>query len=362
MTLNAQFIVRYAVISVLILQLIFALYNVFLLPAQGWDVLDWWAYAAHWLIESDDLTGGPFFYHDRHPATVPMFLSSLAKLATLVGVRPLWALCWLLLFIGIILIAVHYCKIQRLDASDCLPAVLALILIPISENHSMIAGYTEMLVAGVMVLGCSFIMAACDKGSIPLLIFGVYIAGLMIFIRNTGLAYFIIILFGVGFSYLSDSASKSRLFDFVIVRILWICAPALIFLAVAAVVANIFEAVELFGVQLILKPPHALDLFKNIIFAFATNLSFSVAFLSILFLIYGVITSIEITRSSWFICQVLILGFSVVTSIQFSEYGSRISAYDSDTGYSRFIMPVMVCSSLLAPRCSIFLRQRGERA
>lgn len=347
------------IIAALLLILIaWNLYALTLQPAAGWDVLDHWAKEAKRFVyyRTDAGIYVPFDYWDKHPLTGSMLLAWFAWVVARFdgAVSPM--IGWFGIQLSFLLVVFGFSLYQT---RSCLVAVLASYIamsIPLTENHSLIAGYMELpLLVSVASSAALLAIGYQEKRKV------VWITALLpilfaLLLKNIGLVFGFLVIIAFAAAWVRTYISTKLQLQILV------ALTALIF-----VMANIGFELQL-GWQPVGYDPHerklilgghrlALSLlpltdFLSIeVTSRLLNLSFSTSFLSFMVLIFFIETSERnrgtvVTR---FMCSLIALGFLVLVMSLFTNIGYNHANPGSDTGHSRFTVSFISIVALLLP-------------
>ena len=90
------------------------------------------------------------------------------------------------------------------EAALRLTAVMALAAVPLLENHTLLAGYGESWIAGVLLLSAIVMCAAVVRNSALLICIGIVIAAVSVAVKNSGAFYFFALLIPIGCLFLKQ--------------------------------------------------------------------------------------------------------------------------------------------------------------
>lgn len=329
--------------------IIAATYQHLLLPVQGWDVIDFWGHYAQWtLMEPDSLPQST----KPHPVTIVLIQAWAAWCAHENGVSTMILAPWLFITISLGLGLYGYALWASQSQVFASFLVYCFLALPLIENHMLIAGYAEIFLTATCVISVIWLQLSLSTNSLIYAATGMTSALLAIFIKNTGLFYCAAIIF----SYMSALLFlKSK--------------RLLVLLGAGAFVTVTYSlifgfSIDYFGLNLSLfmsgdswvlraagwTMPFSYnglgEVLRNEKYSLLVNMSFGViallAILSFLFMKKNIGVSYIIITS-------LFLLFMLGMSQLFFDYGFKHAIPASDTGNSRFTLPLVGVLFLLLP-------------
>lgn len=335
-------------------------------PADGWDVLDFWAPIAASYVDHVVAADLPFamvncrspgfdctvfsesFY--RHPPTLTYLLGFFSWAAYETSWTN-WIGLWGLITLSITLVVWGWCFYASENAYIAAFAALLLVFgMPLVENHFFLPGYSAIPLATSYLLALVFMAFgfARDRMDWRFFLVGVGFAVSCAFFRNTGVILSLVSLACAAFTLLLNKK----------ILLAAIIAVSLI----AAVTFGVYGFdIKAFDMHFAYKPEGRILYFGGKVLSFESdfsasvvasevrgkflNSSFSMAALFVLL----VIPSFYRSREFLFLWVSFSVFYLALFLIQFSDYGSAISMPGSDTGISRMSIPAYMQVVLLLP-------------
>ena len=326
-----------------------ATYQHFVLPVQGWDVIDFWSYYAHWTLMEPS---SPPQSTKPHPITIVLLQSWSAWCSQESGSSNMIMAPWLFIAINIGIGLYGYSLLISQSKVFSALMLYCLLTIPLLENHTLIAGYAEIFLSATCVLSVIWFLLSLFENSLVYAAFGVVTACLAVFIKNTCLFYSaaLILTYACTQLYL-----RNRRLSLLV---------GLLFLLCSAYLLALGFSVEYFGLKLSLEVQdeswvlHAAgwempfvynglsDVIRNEIYSLLLNMSFIVIPVTSVLIIFLLKGNREI-QGLFLHCSVLLL--MLAASQLFFDYAFKHAVPSSDTGNSRFSLPLIAISVLLLP-------------
>lgn len=342
------------------------LYSLYALPAFGWDVLSFWASkVGEFVAAYNNGTDTPTYSirEHRHPPTVILLQSGVMYLTA--GNTTLPAVLPFLLFLCVVLFIPLKMPMSQRIMAGCLLAALALSAAPLLANHYQIYGYAEVYIGTSMLLALILWQRGycSDKGWMYYL-FAMLCALLPMIIKNTGALYTAVALLsflvvGVCSSGLSK-VTKFSIFGCLVaastIPVITIWNLSWTSTWMASEFSNDVASRTLWfgGYPLQFSDVGFVAVFRSIIQALFVNQSFGVLFMAYLFVFSLAISARRGTElkeheySVLLVCVCAAFTWAAFTIPQLVfERVYAFSAPGTDTGYSRFLIPVAMLSPIL---------------
>ena len=357
-----------ACFSTLLALLVFAvLYQTTNMPTQAWDVLDFWArVSADFLLYSLHLPDVGFQYAHRHPPTAAL-VAAWAPLTGSLMQLPIYPyLPWFLLWLSLGLVVYGFARLLGHNGSLAILITCGSMTIPLLEMHVNGPGYAELLILISVVSSSAVIALSVYPFNWRLMFIGILLAVSVLFTKNIALFYFSVLILPAVFVLIGEFSPTIR-------RIIGICVFALGVLVWWAwrnqlsisIAGNLvgFDWREGFlfgGWFLSLVQPSFGDVAAILLQAWLFNLSFGISIS-----LFGVLAYYSFFMNIGSPCRMtnyLLLCFffgicGAVISF-FTDYGLRYAMPGSDTGNSRFSLPLV---PILFLAISSVLRMEGTK-
>lgn len=337
----------------------FSVYQQLLLPAFGWDSLDFCVVMAkHYLYSDATLQGAtePFAYSHYQPITAILIAAYSGYTGSLSDNNQAILLPWLVEWLTIMMVV--YGLINHVSERPKLALLFAYICgaIPLLENHMLVAGYAEMWLTGVITASAALIVAGLRRDSIVMIITGSLVSLLTLTLKNTGAAYCAALLAPLLLILIFKTVGKWgwALLAVIILPVTWLLSKGFdITIAGNRLALSLESSVRLdFAgrVWLFTKHPVA-DVAWNEFYAFAINSSFSIwlpAFILAMVLwlqtIYprARITGKDVSAEVFVFMSTLAILFALAASQLLTDYGFDHATPHYDTGNSRFTLPAII--------------------
>lgn len=315
-----------------------------LLPVHGWDTLDLWAPQALEIIAFQQDPDLVFENRSYHPATLSRIMSWSAVASSSFH-QPTSQWPWFLMWLSVWLVTYGFSRAQ--GASGLMSAIVAYVAlsIPLLENHSLIIGYGGLPVAVGLMSSCAFFALAQKTSSHFFIIIGVVCALSVVPLKNTGPFYMLVAIAGWIFSMAHNRSFFNALILFVsCIFLLWIFSWVGFSFRLFTHTFSYDPATNtiLFGGKLlqIINTPVA-QIFSNQFTSWFIHSSFGILFVAYFILMFFRFFSGSTFQPSLaLVSYCFLFGIVGLMASQFTEYGLNHSLPGSDTGLSRFTMPI----------------------
>ena len=343
-----------ALSSVGLLLLVFAAFFQLFNVASGWDVLGHWTGFPHHFLENAQDPTAITRYHHRHPITLKLvaawsgWAASTGQLS-LAALLP-WFLFWLS---GAMSIWSLGSQLAPRDYYRHI-AVIAYLTVPLLENHAHLSGYGELPLSVFFVQAMSAGILFLRFGGLPYLILFGAILFCVATMKNTGVFYLGVLVFG--FIFARPCKNKPRK--------TFLSAVALLLLS-GVLFKNLESVLELARIQYLhveetlvfagrvvtFSDQYLGDVIANEVFALFVQLSFSVLPLLylatcgyVLFCRKALLYFLPELRFLILVLTATLIGLCVS---QFTDHGFNNAVVGNDTGNSRFHLPFAAAAPLL---------------
>ena len=344
-------------------------------PTAGWDVLDYWAKkASHFVDHSSSEFSKPYSFRDsfrhvsRHPLTLNLvhawhlWATTVVKDVSNLSITP-----WSLALLSIFLVTSGACIFITKSAAVGIIAGLMTLTMPLLENHALIGGYTEVWVSIGLTSSIAWLLVAKAEDDRTLFLIGIFLSVTIVFLRNTGFVYALIPVSSLALAKVLDWVSKESLYlnrhQFLT---LLVSLLAVVFLAAVLIlyrVANVDFDIVFAGRVLSLALPDVNHVFMSEFNSKILNQSFSVSFLIVFVAVFSMLfdSSRWTSRSVELIASAQTIGFMLLLLSLFTDHGLRHALPGSDTGHSRFSIPVFCLTPMLFAALIQLLSQSGRK-
>ncbi|MDA7585502.1 hypothetical protein N9V92_06780 [Luminiphilus sp.] len=339
---------------VLCLYLFIDLYHLFLVPLQAWDGLDFWAQHSYAFgVHAVDGHATSYAFEQRHPLTLSASMGYSAIFGALTNFDG-WKLGWILPSLSGFLILIGLGRTLQFDIFSRSTSVLLLLTLPLLENHLLGPSYSEPVMVAISV-GISAMICLGLATRANLWVLGGFLClPAFMLIRNTGPFYAAVFLAG-GALFLLLYSSKSVRFAVATVCMAFVLSLMSVCYVECSIESLNFSAAIgdgtiTLGTKALSFGERSLDevLWAEFV-AYIVNSSYSVLLLVLAISCvstlcwggggYGV--PLKKSRAQAFLeCSILIGGLGLLVSL-FSEYGANHGFPDTDTGHSRFLLPIL---------------------
>ncbi len=334
----------------LFLLVIFLTYSISLLPISSWDFLSFWGVKANDLIEHiDSSTGKSFTYNHPHPITL-VAIAAWAGIANAQGASyPALASIWAMLACSTLGGIFVYAKMRGCSIFSASLCSLLLLTMPLYENHLLLAGYAELPLITLTTLATIWFVIGRDSSNQILIVLAILLASIAIYTKNTGFFYGGSIISAHFLSLLCEKVGNRFAIPLktAFIRVILVLASLFCSSMLAMLFLDIrLDDINLAGYASFTQPATHLML-KNIFSALVEKGSFSVS--TLLFSIYLLTISVSprITTTNIFLTFLCLIYFLGAIAIQFTDHGSEFGAWNSDTSYTRVLLPMLALAPLL---------------
>lgn len=348
--------------TIITLLLLYAGYSVFIslnVPAYGWDALDYWSRFAAKFVAHSTTDPTPRLFYDQspiHPHTASFILAWSSWCGAQYGgsLSLAWSVPWLGFLLSTSLLVAGWGYNQTQNVNVALVLVLFAISVPLFENHVLISGYAELLVALAMMASSVFAAIAIQERARGIMAVALAMALIPVFLKNTGPAYALAPIVASGFVWFAYPHARRA------VALTFVCAMAVIFIwnqgflfqhGDLRLAYDADNKVITFGLrQLELITPPVSEVLANEIQSRLLNSSFSISLVAIClcFIVSWKASATPITVPLAFVIAVFTALLAQQFLSQFTEYGLKYAGIDSDTGLSRFSLPAFMLAPILA--------------
>ena len=341
----------------LLVLLILATYFTYSLtqPTQAWDALDHWASVSRlYLQHLESGTAIPFVNQHRHPNTLPYLMAWFAGASHPGSLLTFSMAAWPLFGLATFLALYGYLRLINANRVHSTLFAYLIIAMPLIENHIVQPGYADMPMNTVVVMALLLLALSEHFRSRKLFALGMLFSLLPITLKNTGLYYSLLPLAGwlaMWVRYLSWPQVLGLWLGVFCLSLaliqhsweIWIFGTV----AFDASATTVTFADKTLVIDLETLPAAA----RAILVSYFANQSFSVWIgggllvvaynIGIYFQSLFYSENMVIDRT-----QTRILGFAFTFAIVtmsaslLTDYGLRFGAQGSDTGHSRFSLPV----------------------
>ena len=328
-----------------------------LTPIFSWDALggEWrvpgYAARAVSLIGSNESEAflGETIQH-RHPRTHIFLLSWSGWAARDYGNFGA-GIPWFLLYLSCILMMAGCSFIFSGSITASLFSAWLIATLPLFENHALISGYIETLIAAILLAACSLIYIGIRGDNKHLIALGLILSILLVTTKSTGSAYMAAVFFGY-ITVLGLSIQRKYLYGSICIAL--ICV---FYLATQGFQLDLFgaaigwnpttEIVEYAGRNQLINELDIPQIATNQFYSMLTTSSYSIAIISVLLALLvecGAKSSLGSALSLIFILATLFFGVVFFSATQITEYGMLHALPSRDTQNSRSFMPFSLLS------------------
>ena len=325
------------------------IYQHLVLPVQGWDVIDFWSYYAHSTLMEPS---SPPQSTKPHPVTIVLLQAWSAWCAQEYGFSSMIMVPWLFIAVTIGIGVYGYALLISQSKFFSALMLYCVLTIPLFENHALIAGYAEIFLTAACVLSVIWFQLSLFKNSLVFAAFGAVTACLSVFIKNTGLFYSAALI--LAYAFIQLYLRNQRLLLLIVLMLL---------LCIGYLFAFGFS-IEYFGLKLSLevqeetrvlhaagwKMPFAYNgltaVIRNEVYSLFINKSFSIVATTSLLILFFTKKNIEIKILVFYCLAILLM---LAGSQLWFDYGFKHAVPSSDTGNSRFSLPLIAIAMLLLP-------------
>lgn len=338
---------QYSLLMLLLFSIGHNAYLASLLPAFGWDTLDYWAVHSIEFINktSSGVTVG-WDFTGTHPPTIAILGAWSAAIANKMDAAgPLYA-PWILCWVSIVLCLVgHTYFFSNSPSFSLLVGVIASGL-PLGADHSVIGGYADLFLAAGIVGATAVGSVAIRCNDKSLVIVSCLIGCTSIFYKNIGFLYSICVIWP-GTAYLICRTHLSlKWYAKIALMLPLLGASVLLFVFFVTGESELFIGNRV--LRLSLENSHRIPL--NFFASQLSNTSFSVTFLLAAAVFIAIITiPSRLTPELIFVGSVCAINFSLLFFAQLSDYFFTYSLPESDTSLSRLSLGLSFCALLILP-------------
>lgn len=344
-----------------------ALYLQHMTPLFAWDGLNHWAWNAAEFIQKSQIDWSGTFndQYRKHPPTVVM-IAAWTGWSMQLNDSPGWGTPWVLCMISLCFMTAGFIRALTGGRTLALLGAVLTATVPLAESHTLIAGYAELWLAAVVIAGLLLFGLGLEYQRKSWIFTGVFMGALAMTIKNTGPGYALCVWGALVSSWLihrpklaalvslSFGAAayglwvKGFLFDWAGVKIQWIPATQKLELAgqVRTVDISPIEQVTI-----------------NELYSLLGNQSFSTAALALLFAVIAItcphrraphelsypmvagaaksLSGSTVGAQPLLFGALLILTMLILVQL-FLPYGYNLALPGSDTGNSRFSLPLIL--------------------
>lgn len=342
-----------------------ALYFVYSLPIFGWDVFEtyvpgvWFepGYAKlslELLLQASEQCDTLYSWSHRHPPFVSAMLASDYFVGD--GLLNLKILPWICIaFSGVACVVSTTHMLTKNLILSALSGIVVLTM-PLSENHMLIVGYSELLIATYLLIFVSCLFLCTVSYSPSLKIFSLVLSFSSIYIKSSGFIYSIFMLSAILIAEILKYDLRFAKIMTLLLALVWSIFIVIMFnsdgLGNFLILFIDGMTIDFAGRREIINVSNGVSIQKNLVWSFFLNQSFSVAAL-ITLIIQGIFLCdlykpflYSSSKINLAVIVVLTSGlFFIFTAFQFSNYGAAVSVPNSDTGFSRFIIPLFSISA-----------------
>lgn len=325
-------------------------------PSVAWDNFHVFHSSAIDLITlSTAGNGAEFIYENRHPVTLILISVWSAQSAFLISGEGGLGVGWFLTWLSIGLLLFGYCRRRNVQTHYAILAAIVGVTLPLLENHAVLAGYSELFVT-LALLGSVVLISLGLKLNLWMLIaLGILLSATQVTLKNIGVMYASLPILSLCSITVMRQTRKYRLawllVILIVMLILWELSVSVVVLPHEDWPKFGFDsgqmALYFAGKRLQLFVPSFTEIVENYYFAYFKNASFHIMGTSILLMSGLFFSKKEGEVPTKFIFITVIFGLLALTGSQFSEYGFEHAVAGSDTGNSRFSLPILTLVSLL---------------
>lgn len=347
-------------------------------PADGWDVLDFWAPVAASYIDHVLGSDLPFdmvncrspgfdctvfskeFY--RHPSTLLYLMGYFGWDANESNITS-WGILWGLMALSASMVIWGWSYFVTGNRMFSFITVgLFFFGMPLVENHIFIPGYTGLPLATTYLCASVFIAVGLQDVGIDfkMVSVGLLFSLCLIFMRNTGVVFF-------GGLSMCLLLSMNQRFKMALIGILLTTLAAALFFYFRGISTELLglkfafdrhdKVLYFAGKVLVFAGVSHEEVLSNILHANLRNLSFSVFYFAILVIIPSIAFR---SHRALFLSATFFIMHAGLYAAQFSRYGFDIGRVGYDTGISRMMLPVFMQSISLMPLAFLFVESNSS--
>jgi hypothetical protein len=328
----------------------FLAYTISLLPISSWDFLSFWGVRANDLIEHlDSGSSDSFVYNHPHPITLIAVAAwggmANAQEASHAALASIWAMLACSTLGGIFV----YARLRGCSTFLASLCALFLLTMPLYENHLLLIGYAELPLISLTTLSTIWLAIGRETPNQQYVALAIVLAVIAIYTKNTGFFYGVSIISAHFLCLLCEKIServdiplRTAFIWLILVLVCLSCTSVVTVLTLKISLSDI----NLAGYASFTKPPTFL-VFKNVLTALVLKTSFSVSILLFLAYLLAVSFTPRISATSLFLALLCLIYFFGAVAIQLTDHGSEFGAWNSDTSYSRALLPMIALAPLL---------------
>lgn len=344
-------------------------------PIFAWDVLqggEWgtpsYAQRAIRILQLSEQPIAWDPYHYRHPP--PSFILLAAEsLARASGTYWLFGGVWWALLISAATGALAITKIFHGSGSIFCVTALMILTLPLAENHALAPGYNDLILAVSLSMSSSMFCLYFLTKDVATLLLGLLLCACVYFSKSIGPIVAISQLVAVLLTRALQSKSIS-IRSCCVVSVCMLAAPLALFCIMALVAPQTHSTVDILNriiPDVIFSRSFEVTIIdtqlvvRNLFTALVENQSFSVVpALLIVALIAGLPSSRRITQPHLMLLVLFIFQAHVLLAYQLLDYGAATSAPNSDTLFSRLLMPSVLAFLANMPVLMASYRPRAK--
>ena len=256
-------------------------------PAFGWDALDYWVMLSRDFIQNSSLAvqGGDSYFHNRnnfrHPLTLSVLTSFWPAVSMSVSGSSTPMIDWYVVYVAgaVVVAGIVYYQTQSFQLTILFFYVI--LGIPLSENHGLIAGYSEIWLGALAVITVGGYALGILNQDYRLKLAGFLAAASMFWVRNTGVIFFAGFIFTIFLVFIKKRGNATTLsylatLAIVVVLLVSMEPKVTIFGQTMGVFLSPKPSLQLGHYRIDLVFNDAVDVLNNFYFAFFVNLTFSV--------------------------------------------------------------------------------------
>lgn len=337
--------------SILLALVVFAiLYHTTNVPTQGWDVLDFWANVSRdFVLYYLQLPGADFLYAHRHPPTAALVAAWTPMTASSMELPSYPYLAWFFLWLSLGLVIYGFARLSDHNRSFSLVISCASMTIPLLEMHVYAPGYAELFILLSVVSSCAVIALSLDRSSRALMCAGLTLGASVMLTKNIAPFYFAVLMVPLLLVCVDKYSRSVRgiigvcIFAFGVL-VWWAWRNHLSMSVFGNLVGFDWRKGFFFGGWfLTIVQTSFEDITLVLSHAWFFNLSFGISISIFLVLSYYsfLIEPPSKRRASSFLLLCFFVGLCGTVASLFTDYAFRYAMPGSDTGNSRFSMPLV---------------------
>ena len=340
-----------------------------LLPAQGWDTIDYWADKALRVLTHGTAGETVGFINedrwgniDRHPMTLNAILAWGAFTKSEGGL--LFPSSASVLFSAVLLILGTARSVGR-SWGEGLLATYIFCSTPLVENHLALSGYPIIFVAAIVLASSCLITIGLAQSNASYIFAGCLVSLTSIGLKNTGVVYGMLPIMGL---FITRLLLRNRPFS---VKVIMLLIPiiALIILITVSIYSNFTpfvsydfntDTIWALGKQIVIISPSAGDLISVEVTSKIKNLSWSLSSTIIATISLSTLfiwRQIKQEPAIIFLIAIQVLGILILLLSLYSQHGFFHATAGNDTAHSRFTLPIITLTPLLLILYSLFIEK-----